>query len=167
VGNFCQLTKPLILSLFLSTTAVSDTYLDKTLKDLWKHVTADNHVGQLITAGHASNRCEDGNDIPPDTPPPPRPTDRSPNDWTPYNNHVEFEVADFLYRRNQISSSDANFIFHLWATSLAAHNDTPPFTNHTEMYETINSTLTAMTSLGRALLWSTMGSGLRVTFLCG
>ena len=36
-------------------TAVSDTYLDKTLKDLWKHVTADNHVGQLITAGHASN----------------------------------------------------------------------------------------------------------------
>ncbi|KIM81585.1 hypothetical protein PILCRDRAFT_8631 [Piloderma croceum F 1598] len=45
---------------------------------------------------------EDRNDIPPDTPPPPHPTDRGPNDWTPYNNRVEFEVADFLYRRNQI-----------------------------------------------------------------
>jgi hypothetical protein len=37
-------------------TVVSDAYLDKPLKDLWKHVTADNHIGQLITTSHASNR---------------------------------------------------------------------------------------------------------------
>ena len=53
---------------------------------------------------------------------------------------MEFEVADFLYRRNQMSGGDTDFIFHLWAASLAAHNDTPPFKNHAEMYETINST---------------------------
>ena len=53
---------------------------------------------------------------------------------------MEFEVADFLYRRNQMSGGDTDFIFHLWAASLAAHNDTPPFKNHAEMYETIDST---------------------------
>jgi Plavaka transposase len=83
---------------------------------------------------------EHGNDIPRDTLPPLRPSDRGPNDWTPYNDRIEFEVADFLYRRNQMSGGDANFIFDVWAASLAAHNGTPPFANHTEMYETIDST---------------------------
>lgn len=81
-----------------------------------------------------------GNDIPRDTPSPPCPSDRGPDDWTPYNNRIEFEVADFLYRRNQMSGGDADFIFNLWAASLAAYNDAPPFANHNEMYETIDST---------------------------
>ncbi|KAG2100144.1 uncharacterized protein F5147DRAFT_747170 [Suillus discolor] len=59
---------------------------------------------------------------------------------TPYNDRVEFEVADFLYRRNQMSAGDIDFVFNLWAASLAAHGDTPPFTNHTDMYDTIDST---------------------------
>ncbi|KAG1844764.1 hypothetical protein C8R48DRAFT_750825 [Suillus tomentosus] len=81
-----------------------------------------------------------GNPIPPDAPPPPRPSDRGSDDWTPYNDRVEFEVADFLYRRNQMSAGDIDFVFNLWAASLAAHGDTPPFTNHTDMYDTIDST---------------------------
>ncbi|KAG2107467.1 uncharacterized protein F5147DRAFT_745971 [Suillus discolor] len=81
-----------------------------------------------------------GNPIPPDAPPPPRPSDRGSDDWTPYNDRVEFEVADFLYRRNQMSAGDIDFVFNLWAASLAAHSDTPPFTNHTDMYDTIDST---------------------------
>ncbi|KAG2740823.1 hypothetical protein P692DRAFT_201842419 [Suillus brevipes Sb2] len=81
-----------------------------------------------------------GNPIPPDAPPPPRPSDSGSDDWTPYNDRVEFEVADFLYRRNQMSAGDIDFVFNLWAASLAAHGDTPPFTNHTDMYDTINST---------------------------
>ena len=52
-------------------------------------------------------------DILPDTPPPPQPSDHSPNDWTPNNNCVKFEVADFTYHRNQMSVGDAEFIFHL------------------------------------------------------
>ncbi|KAG2112306.1 uncharacterized protein F5147DRAFT_744582 [Suillus discolor] len=81
-----------------------------------------------------------GNPIPPDAPPPPRPSDRGSDDWTPYNDRVEFEVADFLYCRNQMSAGDIDFVFNLWAASLAAHGDTPPFTNHTDMYDTIDST---------------------------
>ncbi|KAG1871596.1 hypothetical protein F4604DRAFT_1881075 [Suillus subluteus] len=85
--------------------------------------------------------CDDqGNSIPLDAPPPPHPSDRGSDDWTPYNDRVKFEVADFLYRRNQMSAGNINFVFNLWAASLAAHGDTPPFTNHTDMYDTINST---------------------------
>lgn len=82
---------------------------------------------------------ENGNDIPPDSDPPPQ-SDREPHDWTPYNNRVEFELADFLYRRNQMSAGDIDFILKLWAASLAAHNESPPFANHTEMYSAIDST---------------------------
>lgn len=83
---------------------------------------------------------ENGNDIPPDTPPPPRNSDQGPDIWTPYNSRLEFEVADFLYRRNQMSAGDINFILGLWAASLATHNDKPPFSNANDMYETIDST---------------------------
>jgi hypothetical protein len=83
---------------------------------------------------------EDGNEIPADTPPPPRDSDRGPNNWRPYSNRVEFEVADFLFRRNQMSAKDIDFILSLWAASLAPHNDEPPFSKATHMYNTIDET---------------------------
>jgi hypothetical protein len=73
-------------------------------------------------------------------PPPPRDSDRGPDDWTPYNNRLEFEVADFLYRRNQMSAGNINSLLALWAASLAIHNDEPPFSNVAQMYDTIDST---------------------------
>ncbi|KAF8802624.1 hypothetical protein BYT27DRAFT_7215275 [Phlegmacium glaucopus] len=81
-----------------------------------------------------------GNDIPPDTPPPPRDLDRGPHNWMPYNNRLQFKVADFLFRRNQMSAGDINSILSLWAASLAIHNDEPPFLNATDLYNTIDST---------------------------
>jgi hypothetical protein len=81
-----------------------------------------------------------GNDIPPDTPPPPRDLDRGPDNWMPYDNRLQFEVADFLFRRNQMSAGDINSILSLWAASLAIHNDEPPFSNATDLYNTIDST---------------------------
>ena len=49
-------------------------------------------------------------------------------------------MADFLYRRNQMSAGDIDIIFKLWAASLALHHDSPPFSNHAEMYNVIDST---------------------------
>lgn len=72
-------------------------------------------------------------------PPPPRDSDRGPDDWTPYNNRLEFEVADFLYRRNQMSAGNINTLLALWAASLAIHNDEPPFSDTAQMYNTIDS----------------------------
>ncbi|KAF8489738.1 hypothetical protein JB92DRAFT_3085234 [Gautieria morchelliformis] len=80
-----------------------------------------------------------GDAIPPDTLPP-RGSGQGPDDWTPYANRLEFEVADFLYRRNQMSAGDINFILSLWAASLAIHNDKPPFSKVRHMYDMIDST---------------------------
>ncbi|KAG1873111.1 hypothetical protein F4604DRAFT_1880985 [Suillus subluteus] len=85
--------------------------------------------------------CDElGDDIPSNTLPPPRPSDRGPDYWTPYANRVDFEVADFLYRHNQMSGGNIDFIFNLWAASLAAHGETPPFANHIDMYNVIDLT---------------------------
>ena len=78
--------------------------------------------------------------MPLNIPPPAHETDKGPDDWTPYSSRLSFETADFLYRHNQMSGSDTNLLFSLWAASLACHSDTPPFTKHAEMLETIDST---------------------------
>lgn len=83
---------------------------------------------------------ENGHDIPLDSPPPPRPSDYGPDNWTPFDGRVEFELADFLYRRNQMSGGDIDHLFNLWGAAAAARGDAPPFKNHTDMYETIDST---------------------------
>lgn len=80
------------------------------------------------------------NELPPDTPPPPRNLDGGPHNWMPYDNRLQFEVTNFLFRRNQMSAGDINFILGLWEASLAVHNDEPPFSNATDLYNTIDST---------------------------
>ena len=81
-----------------------------------------------------------GNPIPPNTPPPPLDLNQGPKDWTPYNSRLQFEVADFLFRRNRMSAGNIDFIFLLWAASLAPHGDQPPFSNARSMYKTIDAT---------------------------
>ena len=81
---------------------------------------------------------EEGNFLPPDTPPPPRNTS-DPDDWTPYQNWVEFETAEFLYCRTQMSASNINTLLDLWATTLLEHDAVPPFANHSDLYNTIDS----------------------------
>ena len=83
---------------------------------------------------------ENGNDLPPDVPPAPNGSDKGPNDWAPYDSRLQFEVADFLFRRNQMSAGDINYLLTLWAASLATHGGEPPFSNATDLYDTIDST---------------------------
>ena len=58
----------------------------------------------------------------------------------PYNNRLQFEVADFLFRQNQMSAGHIDFLLGLWAASLAIHSDEPPFSKATHLYDTIDST---------------------------
>lgn len=81
-----------------------------------------------------------GNPIPPDASPPALDSDQGPENWTPYKSRLQFEVADFLYRRNQMSAGGIDFVLQLWAASLAIHDDEPPFLNARHMYDTIDST---------------------------
>lgn len=82
---------------------------------------------------------EHGLELPPGMPPTPR-EERASDDYFPYSSRIQFEVADFLYRRNQMSAGDIDIILGLWAASLIPHGDEPPFRNHTELYDTIDAT---------------------------
>lgn len=115
--------------------------LDLTIPISTVHVSFNFHPNYTNCSTYKGRICdEQGNDIPLDAQPPLRPSDRGPADWTPYTDQVRFEVADFLYRHNQMSGGDIDFIFGLWAASLAPHSDTPPFANHVDMYDAIDST---------------------------
>ncbi|KAF8267179.1 hypothetical protein EI94DRAFT_1802116 [Lactarius quietus] len=81
-----------------------------------------------------------GHFIPPDSPLPAIDSDQGPKNWAPYKNRLQFEVADFLYRCNQMSGGNINFVLNLWVASLAIHDDDPPFLNAQHMYDTIDST---------------------------
>ncbi|KAH9940258.1 hypothetical protein B0H21DRAFT_872070 [Amylocystis lapponica] len=70
--------------------------------------------------------------LPGDTPPPPR-TGAAADDWSPFNNRVEFEAAEFMYTREQMSQGNINTLIDLSAASLLAHRDQPPFANTTDM----------------------------------
>ena len=66
--------------------------------------------------------------------------DLEPHNWKPYNNRLQFELADFLFHRNQMSAGDINLILGLWVASLTIHGDEPPFSNVKELHDVIDST---------------------------
>lgn len=78
-----------------------------------------------------------GQALPKDTTP--LPDMCSPQDWSPFNSKVDFELMNFLYRRVQMSAGDIDIISHLW---YALHEDCkclPPFQDHQEMYDKIDT----------------------------
>ena len=84
---------------------------------------------------------EDGNELPPNSPPPVHSApQRSSDDWFPYESHIQFELADFLYRRNQMSQGNTDILLNLINAMLASHGDRAPFENHSDMHSTIDAT---------------------------
>ena len=80
-----------------------------------------------------------GSPLPPDTPPPPL-TTQDINDWTPYSSRVEFETAEFLFKKTQMSKGDVDTLLMLWATSLVESNQLPPFANADDLHDVIDAT---------------------------
>ncbi|KIJ07272.1 hypothetical protein PAXINDRAFT_90695 [Paxillus involutus ATCC 200175] len=72
--------------------------------------------------------------------PPPLYTERPFRDWAPYRDRVEFELAEFLFKRNQMSASQIDTLLDLWAATLLGHGKQPPFANHHDLYKVIDST---------------------------
>jgi hypothetical protein len=59
-------------------------------------------------------------------------------DWTPYNSYVAFELADFIYRCNQMSAGDFNVLCKLWEAMLQPHDITLPFSSYSELCQIID-----------------------------
>ncbi|KAI5999674.1 hypothetical protein EDD15DRAFT_2386398 [Pisolithus albus] len=68
--------------------------------------------------GLNARRCDaHGQFLPDDAPPPPR-AERAPDDWTPYHNRLEFELADFLFTHAEMPAKKIDTLLDIWAASL-------------------------------------------------
>ena len=94
-----------------------------------------------VIKSHPTGKICDANgmDLPEDTPPLPH-TLQGQDDWTPYWNRLEFETTKHLFSDAQISAGKIDNLLYLWGLSLAVHQDKPPFADHKDLYETIDST---------------------------
>ncbi|KAG2039892.1 hypothetical protein BDR03DRAFT_932956 [Suillus americanus] len=81
-----------------------------------------------------------GNFLPPGTSPPPL-TDKAPDDWTPYKSWVEFELADYLFTKNQTPAHSIDHLLNIWAASLIhAGGKSSIFSDHRSVYKAIDNT---------------------------
>ncbi|KAJ7683440.1 hypothetical protein B0H17DRAFT_1160912 [Mycena rosella] len=78
-----------------------------------------------------------GNFLPPGAPPPPR-DHAPPTDFSPYAAREDFDLADLLYRRAQLSAGHIDELMQNWASRPGAGD--PPFANHRDLYDTIDAT---------------------------
>ncbi|KAG1737113.1 uncharacterized protein EDB91DRAFT_1249762 [Suillus paluster] len=72
--------------------------------------------------------------MPPTLPPP-----KSPHDWSPYRNDVEFATAEFTFKQCHMSHAALDFLFDLMAATLAKHDDSPPFVDHKDLHKVIDA----------------------------
>ncbi|KAG1907604.1 uncharacterized protein F5891DRAFT_1124515 [Suillus fuscotomentosus] len=87
----------------------------------------------------------EGFDLPPDKPPD-QPPDQPPNHpshpehdtWHPFPSHSHFELADFIFRRNQMPAKQIDDLMQVLAHFDETHSH-PPFNSDTHLYDSIDS----------------------------
>jgi hypothetical protein len=93
---------------------------------------------------HAGQPCDvDGYDLPEMGSPPPE-VHRANDDYFPYSSRPEFELADFLYSRDQMAGKKITELMDIWAAygqiQETDPGNGPPFANAQDLYDTIDST---------------------------
>jgi hypothetical protein len=95
---------------------------------------------RLLNSQIARQCDQNGNFLPPDTPPLPR-TATPLGDWSPFNSEIQFELADLLYRRAELSTTNVEDLLELWARSLSVSGTPAPFRSCREMHTFIDSSM--------------------------
>ncbi|EIW73736.1 hypothetical protein CONPUDRAFT_25438, partial [Coniophora puteana RWD-64-598 SS2] len=72
-----------------------------------------------------------------DAPPSP-PPQRPPTDFFPFNDQLQFETADLLFRRTQMSGGHIDLLCKIWECMMPS-NTSSPFPDHKTMYRTIDA----------------------------
>jgi len=61
------------------------------------------------------------------------------SDWTPFESHSAFELAEFFFKDDQTSARRIDRVLNIMSGLLAVHDDQPPFLNHQDLYQTIDA----------------------------
>ncbi|KAF8870453.1 hypothetical protein BD779DRAFT_1614118 [Infundibulicybe gibba] len=80
-----------------------------------------------------------GENIDPATLPKPRLEDDD-CEWEPYADETQFRLADFAFRKTEMSTTNIDELMEIWALSMAKHGDLGPFSSYEHMYSTIDAT---------------------------
>ncbi|KAH9907674.1 uncharacterized protein B0H18DRAFT_898122 [Fomitopsis serialis] len=102
-------------------------------------VTSNKHCATDLLQLKALPCTEDGSEFLEPGKPPPLRQRLEQGDWTPFDSRLDFEVADFLYKKNQMSQRDVNTLMDLWAASLVQYGGKPPFANSVHLLDTIDA----------------------------
>ena len=78
----------------------------------------------------------DGYDIEPGILPQDHSGSSQPN-WFPFTSQAQFETADFLFKKAEMSQADTDILMRLWAATTS--DGRAPFLNHQEMLTTIDA----------------------------
>ncbi|KAI0032371.1 hypothetical protein K488DRAFT_78514 [Vararia minispora EC-137] len=79
-----------------------------------------------------------GNFLPPGTPPEPR-TANPIDDYSPFQDQEGFLLAEFLYRKVEMSSHDVDYLMEIWKSTLRKHGERSPFADIKDLHSTIDS----------------------------
>ncbi|OCH85615.1 hypothetical protein OBBRIDRAFT_858456, partial [Obba rivulosa] len=79
-----------------------------------------------------------GNFLPEGTPPFPS-LACTKNDWSSFNDRIQFETVEFIFTHNQMSAGHFKTLNALWMAILAKHHDRPPFKNIKSLYKIVDS----------------------------
>ena len=60
------------------------------------------------------------------------------DDFTPFSGRVAFQLADLLYRHDQMPAGNINELMELWAANIGPDLN-PPFANKQDLYDTVDS----------------------------
>lgn len=84
--------------------------------------------------------CDANGNLLPDDSPPLLYSEKASDDWSPYNDRSEFELADLLYTQIQLSGHHVNKLFDIFTAYLHKYDGVPPFSSCTELYNIIDNT---------------------------
>ncbi|KAG0696193.1 hypothetical protein DFH29DRAFT_984705 [Suillus ampliporus] len=60
-------------------------------------------------------------------------------DWDPFGDQAEFLLANFLFRHEEMSAANIDFLMELWAFKAAKYEEDSPFKSHRDVYATIDA----------------------------
>lgn len=93
----------------------------------------------LFAYATVARPCDpEGNFLPEGTPPSCA-ENRTPGDWAPFNSRDEFELADLLFTRTEMSCVQIDELMQIWAARTTLEGGTTPFTDSKDLHDTIDS----------------------------